>query len=67
MTTPEEKTEKQAAALASLLKKVFEDMKTPAFFDREKMMAMLKWARYVELVGAGFSQAQALILIRYEQ
>lgn len=67
MTTDEQKQERQAAALAGLLKKVFEDMKTPAFQDREKMMAMLKWARYVELVGAGFTEKQALTLIRYEQ
>lgn len=61
MTTPN-KQEQSAAQLAPLLKAWLEEMQTPMYADKQRLIAMDRFAKFKAHVQAGFSEAHALEL-----
>jgi len=59
-----EKQEQAAAKIAPLLRECLDELKTPMYADRMKIMAMDRMAKYRAHIDAGFTEAQALELCK---
>ncbi len=55
--------EKNQARLTQLVKLALDEVLTPAYRDQVKLEAITKRSRFLALVEAGFSDAQALTII----
>ena len=62
--TDQNKGEKQAAELARALKLWTDEMCSPAYFERLRLAAVDRRARYASNLAAGFTEAQALELVK---
>lgn len=59
-----DKDERDSAKLAQLIVRALEELQSPAFADRMRLMAIEKRVKFLALVGQGFSEEQAIRLLK---
>lgn len=63
MTTPN-KEEQANIKIAQLLKAAFENMQTPAYREHRRLVAHEKMSAYKSYIEAGFTESQAIELVK---
>lgn len=56
--------EQQAAQMAVLIKRMADDLQTPAYMERNAVLALDRFYRFQAHVKVGFTEQQALELVK---